>query len=75
MVQCGDLRPRHAHQVPPIKWEKLLLKLQAAQAAGLDKVITFEFSHFLSPQSCYPQAAGLYNRYREHFGIVGDTGG
>jgi len=62
----------------PIKWEKLLLKLQAAQAAGLDKVITFEFSHFLSPQSCYPQAAGLYNRYREHFGIVAtpvDDGG
>jgi hypothetical protein len=49
----------------PIKWEKLLLKLQAARAAALDKVITFEFSHFLSPHSCYPQAAGLYARYQE----------
>ncbi len=48
----------------PIKWEKLLVKLQAAQAAGLDKIITFEFSHFLSPHSCYLQAAGLFRRYR-----------
>ena len=53
----------------PTKWEKLLLKLRAAGAAGLDKVITFEFSHFLSPQSAYRQAAGLYARYREHFGL------
>ncbi len=54
----------------PIKWEKLLLKLKAAQAAGVEKVITFEFSHFLSPHSCYGQAAGLYERYREHIGAV-----
>ena len=47
----------------PIKFEKLLLKLQAAQAAGLDKAITFEFSHFMSPQSAYPQAHHLFNRY------------
>jgi hypothetical protein len=53
----------------PIKWEKLLLKLEAARAAKLDKVITFEFSHFLSPHSCYPQAAGLFERYREHLGM------
>ena len=52
---------------PPIKWEKLLLKLQAAREAGAEKAITFEFSHFLSPNSCYPQAGHLYRRYREHF--------
>ncbi len=50
----------------PIKWEKMLLKLQAAEKAGIDKAITFEFSHFLSPHSCYPQAHGLFNRYREY---------
>jgi hypothetical protein len=49
----------------PIKWEKLLLKLEAAQRAGLEKAITFEFSHFMSPQSAYPQAHHLYNRYCE----------
>lgn len=49
----------------PIKWEKLKMKLEAAQRAGLDKAITFEFSHFMSPQSSYPQARHLYNRYME----------
>jgi len=50
----------------PIKWEKLRLKLEAARAAGLEKAITFEFSHFMSPQSAYPQAHHLYNRYQEY---------
>jgi len=50
----------------PIKWEKMVLKLQAAEQAGLEKAITFEFSHFMSPHSCYPQAHGLFNRYREY---------
>jgi hypothetical protein len=49
----------------PIKWEKLKLKLEAAKKAGYDKAITFEFSHFMSPQSMYPSAAHLYNRYLE----------
>jgi Domain of unknown function (DUF5109)/Domain of unknown function (DUF4434) len=50
----------------PIKWEKLKLKLEAAQRAGFDKAITFEFSHFMSPQSMYPSAGHLYNRYMEY---------
>jgi len=54
---------------PPIKWEKLLLKLEAARSAGAEKAITFEFSHFLSPHSCYPQAGNLFRRYCEHFEI------
>jgi hypothetical protein len=49
----------------PIKWEKLKLKLAAAQKAGYDKAITFEFSHFMSPQSMYASAGNLYNRYLE----------
>uniref|UniRef100_UPI003216E8B3 DUF4434 domain-containing protein n=1 Tax=uncultured Draconibacterium sp. TaxID=1573823 RepID=UPI003216E8B3 len=53
----------------PIKWEKLLLKLEAARNAGMEDAITFEFSHFMSPNSCYPQAGYLYKRYCEHFGI------
>lgn len=50
----------------PIKWEKLLLKLKAAERAGYEKAITFEFSHFMSPNSMYPSAGNLYNRYREY---------
>lgn len=51
----------------PIKFEKLRMKLEAAARAGYDKAITFEFSHFLSPQSCYASAHNLYNRYTEYF--------
>lgn len=50
----------------PIKWEKMLLKLNAAEKAGLDKAITFEFSHFMSPNSMYLSAHHLYNRYMEY---------
>ena len=50
----------------PIKFEKLRLKLEAARRCGYDKAITFEFSHFMSPQSAYIQAHHLYNRYEEY---------
>ena len=52
----------------PIKWEKMLLKLAAAEKAGLEKAITFEFSHFMSPNSMYQSAHHLYNRYMEWYG-------
>lgn len=50
----------------PIKWEKLRLKLEMASKAGIENAITFEFSHFMSPQSAYLQAGHLYNRYKEY---------
>ncbi len=53
----------------PIKFDKLRMKLEAAARAGFDKGITFEFSHFMSPQSSYLQAGHLYNRYKEYFNI------
>lgn len=53
----------------PIKFDKLRMKLEAAKRAGYDKAITFEFSHFMSPQSAYLQAGHLYNRYKEYFDI------
>ena len=53
----------------PIKFDKLRMKLEAATRAGYDKAITFEFSHFMSPQSAYLQAGHLYNRYKEYFNI------
>lgn len=54
----------------PIKFDKLRMKLEAAKRAGYDKAITFEFSHFMSPQSAYLQAGHLYDRYREYFDMV-----
>ena len=56
----------------PIKFDKLRMKLEAAQRAGYDKAITFEFSHCMSPQSAYLQAGHLYDRYCEYFGIKPD---
>ena len=53
----------------PIKFDKLRLKLEAAARCGYDKAITFEFSHFLSPQSAYLQAGHLYDRYKDYFNI------
>ena len=53
----------------PIKFDKLRLKLEAAKRCGYDKAITFEFPHFLSPQSVYGAAGNLYNRYKEYFNI------
>lgn len=48
---------------PPISFAKLLYKMMAAEKAGVDKMITFEFSHFMSPNSIYRDAANLYERY------------
>lgn len=53
----------------PIKFDKLRMKLEAAKRVGYDKAITFEFSHFMSPQSAYLQAGHLYDRYREYFNL------
>ena len=56
-------------QFLPIKFDKLRMKLEAAKRSGYDKAISFEFSHFMSPQSAYSQAGHLYNRYKEYFNI------
>ncbi len=56
---------------PPLPWPKLLKKIQDASASGTDKLITFEFSHFLSPNSIYPSAHNLYDRYCEWLEMSG----
>lgn len=50
----------------PIKWDKMRYKLDVAKKAGIEEALTFEFSHFMSPQSAYSQAGHLYNRYLEY---------
>lgn len=50
---------------PPLDHRMLKYKIEQAAAAGVEKLITFEFSHFMSPNSSYPAARNLHNRYRE----------
>jgi hypothetical protein len=50
----------------PIDWRNLRYKIDAADAAGVEKLITFEFSHFMSPNSMWPSARTLYRRYQEY---------
>lgn len=49
----------------PLAWPKLRYKMEAALKAGVDKLITFEYSHFLSPNSMFNSAHTLHKRYRE----------
>ncbi|MBN9501902.1 MAG: Tat pathway signal protein [Armatimonadetes bacterium 55-13] len=53
---------------PPADWRYLRFKMEAATPVA-EKIITFEFPHFMSPHSCYPAAHNLFERYREFAGI------
>ncbi|MBL8049072.1 MAG: DUF4434 domain-containing protein [Chthonomonas sp.] len=53
---------------PPADWRYLRFKMEAASRVA-EKIITFEFPHFVSPHSCYPAAHNLFRRYCEHLGI------
>ena len=50
----------------PIPFNLLKQKLEMHKDYA-SKIITFEFSHFLSPQSIYPSARNLFNRYTEFY--------
>jgi hypothetical protein len=50
----------------PIDWRNLCYKIDVAAAATVEKLVTFEFSHFMSPNSIYSAAHTLYRRYREY---------
>lgn len=50
---------------PPIDFRELREKLLITTRHAA-KNITFEFSHFMSPNSCFAAARNLYARYREY---------
>jgi hypothetical protein len=54
---------------PPADWRYLRFKMEAA-APVAEKIITFEFPHFMSPHSCYPAAHNLFKRYCEASGVL-----
>lgn len=51
----------------PIPFDVLRRKIKIA-SDYVEKCITFEFSHFLSPQSIFPSAKNLNNLYRNYYG-------
>ena len=68
--------PPYGRERAPVNEDKLsalwiVMKGVEAKAAGIEKAITFEFSHFMSPNSCYRAAGHLFNRYCEHFNLAG----
>ncbi|WP_020402502.1 DUF4434 domain-containing protein [Gracilimonas tropica] len=48
---------------PPLPFKNLRYKMELAEKAGVENLITFEFSHFMSPNSMYLSAHGLYKQY------------
>jgi hypothetical protein len=50
----------------PIDWRNLIYKVEVAERANVEKLITFEFSHFMSPNSMWPSAHNLFKRYKEY---------
>ncbi len=51
----------------PIPFDVLRKKIEIA-TPHVEKIITFEFSHFLSPQSIFPSAKNLNNLYKNYYG-------
>ncbi len=49
---------------PPLPFKSLRHKMELAEQAGVENLITFEFSHFMSPNSMYKSAHGMYKKYR-----------
>ncbi len=54
---------------PPADWRRLRYKIEAA-AETADKIVTFEFPHFMSPHSMWPSAGKLFERYAEYAGLT-----
>ncbi len=50
---------------PPTAWPKLRFQMETALAAGAARLVAFEYSRFLSPNSILPAAHMLHRRYRE----------
>lgn len=54
---------------PPISFDRLLDKLEWAKQAKFQKAITYEFSHFMSPNACAMAAQNLYGLYKNYFNM------
>lgn len=60
---------------PPADIRALRYKMEQAHTAGMEKLITFEFSHFMSPNATvFPSARTLHARYVEWLRAQGWNG-
>ncbi|GAB4323812.1 MAG: DUF4434 domain-containing protein [Candidatus Sumerlaeia bacterium] len=62
---CESFARNMPIKFPPADYRLLLERLRVT-SPFVTKQITFEFSHFMSPQSSYRSAYHLFNRYCEH---------
>ncbi|MBQ7985703.1 MAG: DUF4434 domain-containing protein, partial [Clostridia bacterium] len=53
-------------QLYPIPFQELKRRLELHQKYS-EKIVTFEFSHFMSPQAIYPSAKNLNELYKEYY--------
>ena len=51
---------------PPISFERLLNKMEWAKEAKFEKAITYEFSHFMSPNAVNRAANWLHENYMDY---------
>ncbi|MEM7031359.1 MAG: DUF4434 domain-containing protein [Chloroflexota bacterium] len=73
LIRCGykDKATFHSKTLKqhftmrPVYIDLVDLFLEQAERCGMDFRITFEFSHFMSPNSMYPSAHNLFERYKE----------
>ena len=58
-----------AIRFPPADWNELRWKLETSAAEGhIEKLISFELPHFMSPNSFWPSGRCLFERYCEYIG-------
>src|SRR5690606_11540139 len=65
-VECWNNCDSFARNIPikfPPADHRLLIERLRTTSSYVTKQITFEFSHFMSPQSSYKSAHHLFNRY------------
>lgn len=63
-VETFERDVRHMYYPIPFQMLRRNIELHKEYA---EKMITFEFSHFLSPQSIYPSAKNLNNLYKDYY--------
>lgn len=64
-MNCESFDRDMPFRFPPINWRTMRYKLESAALAGIQEVITFEYSHFMSEYSMWPSARKLRERYLE----------
>ena len=73
-IRCWGNAETYDAQMPvrlySTDFDHLRIKLSAASTADFDKVITYEFSHFMSPQSVCQSGSCLLDRYKEYFDLA-----